>query len=280
MTPTEKGAFCQKCATQVYDFTNKSAEEIKQTLRSLIGQPVCGRITAAQENALNAEFEAWSFHSKHKFQSALVFSLIVVFGLSLFSCSNEQDRKKIEHIQTSAVKAMTQQDLPKDTGIPVIEPAPIVLEAPMPEVYEIVEVEKTINLEDVDIAADRWGDYYGYGGAMVMTDRYVDFLQAEVTPVVEELDENGVPYPTVFSSLAFPNPATTETTLELKAPMKGQFEIVLYDMNGRFLQTVHSGEINRGTFRKQIDLFDLLPGMYIIAIVSKDYKETIKVSKI
>ncbi|MFT5779486.1 MAG: hypothetical protein ACI837_002445, partial [Crocinitomicaceae bacterium] len=27
MTPTQQGAFCDKCAMEVYDFTNKSTQE-------------------------------------------------------------------------------------------------------------------------------------------------------------------------------------------------------------------------------------------------------------
>ena len=85
MNPTQKGDFCLKCATELHDFTNKSNYEIKQTLKSLIGQPVCGRITNTQEAALNAEFEAWQIGSKHTVQSAMLFSLIVVCNLESFS---------------------------------------------------------------------------------------------------------------------------------------------------------------------------------------------------
>jgi len=106
MSPTEKGAFCQKCATQVYDFTNKSNQEIKETLKSLIGQPVCGRITSIQEQTLNLEFDAWQLNSKRSFQSALVFSLIVVFGLTLFSCEDDNEKEAIKEIQTIAMSAM------------------------------------------------------------------------------------------------------------------------------------------------------------------------------
>ena len=90
MTPTEKGAFCRKCAIEVQDFTNKSSEEIKASLRMQIGQRVCGRILPAQEQALNAEFVAWQMNSKRNMQRAMTLSLIVVFGLTLFSCSSPQ----------------------------------------------------------------------------------------------------------------------------------------------------------------------------------------------
>ncbi|MBI3238090.1 MAG: hypothetical protein HYZ43_04480, partial [Flavobacteriia bacterium] len=75
MTPTDKGAFCQKCVKQVHDFTNKSTGEIKQVFREMMGQEICGRMTADQELALNAEFEAWRFQSKQGLQRAMVCSL-------------------------------------------------------------------------------------------------------------------------------------------------------------------------------------------------------------
>ena len=33
MNATEKGAYCQKCATEVIDFTSKSQEEIKSVIK-------------------------------------------------------------------------------------------------------------------------------------------------------------------------------------------------------------------------------------------------------
>jgi hypothetical protein len=279
MTPTEKGRFCSHCATQVYDFTNKSPREIKQTLRELIGQPVCGRITAAQEDHLNAEFDAWKFRSKRSFQSALVFSLVVVFGLSLFSCSNEEDRQQIEQIRQTAVKTLQQQEKRVQQVTPTVEVPQVAAEIYPEQVFVTVDLDAVTVEQPIETH-----NYFGssYGGAMISTHEYRVFLE-ETAPdpfVPEELDENGIPFPTAFDALVFPNPAITETTFELKVPVKNNFEIQLLDMNGKLLQTVHSGAIDRGAFRRRLDLIDLAPGMYIVAIVSQDYKETVKISKI
>jgi hypothetical protein len=281
MAPTEQGAFCQKCATQVYDFTGKSGQEIKETLRSLIGQPVCGRITASQEAALNAEFEAYTFRSQRSFQSALVFSLIVVFGLTLFSCSNEQDRKQIKEIQAAAMKAV-QHQAKESENLPVTAPAKVIEAVPEMKPGELQYKDLQTDLEAVDIRSELYliDGEHSYGGAMVMTHVYQDFLYQEIPVIAEELDENGNPYPKTFESIAFPNPATTETTFELKVPVKNMFEIALYDMNGQLIRSVYSGEIDRGTFRHQLELTNLTPGIYLIAILSKDYKETVRISKI
>lgn len=285
MSPNEKGAFCQKCATQVYDFTNKTSLEIKQTLRELIGQPVCGRITGPQEAALNAEFELWNQKSKQRLQSALVFSLIVVFGLTLFSCSHEQDKQQIEQLQATAMKAIAQQqagkaDFTKTPSSQQSVEQEIRLVEPKVEellVYEEVFMQD-INLDEVEIDGYTYHGG-GYGGAMVISETYRNFLMQEVE-LAPVYDEQGRLIPTEFSSIVFPNPATTETTFELAVPITGQFEINLFDMNGKFIQSIHSGEIQRGTFQQQINLLDLNPGIYLVTIVSKDYKETVRISKI
>jgi hypothetical protein len=111
MSKNEQGAFCQKCASQVYDFTNKSSLEIKQSLHALIGQPVCGRITSKQEMELNEEFNLWmNRQNKQSFQSQLLFALLIVFGLGLFSCENQTQEKNLRDIQTSVTRIIEEQD--------------------------------------------------------------------------------------------------------------------------------------------------------------------------
>ncbi len=282
MSPTDKGAFCQKCATQVYDFTNKSNEEIKQTLRLLIGQPVCGRITPAQEDSLNAEFIAWSASSTKSFQSRMVFALVVVFGLSLFSCTHEQDKKKIVAIQQSAMQAIEEQvaqttiktDLPEERIAPPIEQKVV-----EPVVSALVDFEE-VQLDEAVITRKIDNDQYiGYAGGMSYDRHYEQFLVSEVTPL-QELDENGIPIPTDFAAIVYPNPVSTVTTFEFKIPTKTNLEIALYDMNGKYIQPIHSGEIDRGTFRQQLDLSNLNPGVYLVVINSNDFKKTVRVSKI
>ncbi|MDH4472023.1 MAG: T9SS type A sorting domain-containing protein [Fluviicola sp.] len=285
MSPNEKGAFCQKCATQVYDFTNKTSLEIKQTLRELIGQPVCGRITGPQEAALNAEFELWNQKSKRRLQSTLVFSLIVVFGLTLFSCSHEQDKQQIEQLQATAMKAIEKQQAGQTdfsetntSGKSITQEIEII----EPVMTKMLIEEKLLlhneTIEEVEII--RYTDYGGsYGGAMEYSVTYREFLMAEAE-LAPEYDQEGRLIPIEFSSIVFPNPATTETTFELAVPVTNQFEISLYDMNGKFIQSIHSGEIQRGTFQQQINLADLNPGIYLVTIFSKDYKETVRISKI
>ncbi|MDF3025810.1 MAG: hypothetical protein K0S23_117 [Fluviicola sp.] len=282
MTPTEKGAFCQKCAKQVYDFTTKSTNEIKHTLLELKGQEVCGRMTLTQERLLNREFEAWIKENKTNFQRLFITALLIVFGLSLFSCEDERDQRRIGDAQAALSRAIEVKLVPdkdvlvetKPDFIPaVIAPMEIMYPDVTPEIYDMVSIEE--ELEEVEISEDR--EYYVTSGVMVTHNVYYDYLEETVPEV--ELDENGVPYPTEFKALVFPNPAVESTTLEVQVPEKERMDIKLYDTSGKFIRDIHSGKLSRGTIRQMIELNDLTSGLYLIIIQSKNFKETVRIIK-
>jgi hypothetical protein len=282
MTPTEKGAFCQKCAKQVYDFTNKSTNDIKLTLLELKGQEICGRMTLSQERALNAEFEQWMEENKTNFQRLFITALLIVFGLALFSCEDERDQRKISDTQTALARIIEEKEVQKEeTPTKVAEyivapPEIVELVEPVYEVPDVVTFEET--LDNVVISAP-YRDEHSYvtSGVMIADRSYYNYL-TETTPTVET-DENGVPYPTEFKALAFPNPAVESTTLEIQAPQKERMEINLYDTSGKLIREIYSGKISKGTFRQFIDLNDLNSGLYLVIIQSKDFKETVRVVK-
>jgi hypothetical protein len=99
MTATEKGAFCQKCALEVVDFTNKTAFEIKQTLLDEFSKSprLCGHITNYQLNQINDDFFKWQ-NERETFRAIWIFSLLAVFGLTLFSCQNTLSKEIISKL--------------------------------------------------------------------------------------------------------------------------------------------------------------------------------------
>lgn len=286
MTPTQRGAFCSKCATDTYDFRNKSIPEIKSILRQNLGKEVCGQMTHQQIAQLNSDFEEWSFQSTRSFQSAFLFSLIAVFGLTLFSCQDRRQEQDVVDFQqtTKNILALIQQP----QAIVIEEVAPVqqaiapVIELPVEEyiVPEYLELSTdTIDLNEVIIRDEFYYRDRELGGISLRTIYFDNYLEATV-PLIEEFDDQGRLIPTEFSSLAFPNPTANNTTLEIKAPKDGTYQIDVYDMNGKHLRGVYSGDIQRGTFQQGIDMSDLPPGIYLITILSKDYKETVRVSKV
>ncbi len=287
MAPTEKGAFCQVCATTVIDFTNKSSLEIKQLLLANSGNSVCGRIKEQQLEQLNTEFELWKMNSSQSIQRAMMFSLLVVFGLTLFSCTNEKDKQAIQALQASVSHVIGTNDA-AITPIAHVSQTTVTSELPQLinfeersiackcdyEVNEPVQLEEFV-LEEYIITEEREAVWLGGMGYSVS---YVDFLEETVQPI--EYDENGAAIPTELTAKAYPNPTSDFTTLELGLPEKERAEIAVYDMSGKLLQTIHDSKIERGTSSYSIDLSEYVTGMYLITIRSKKFNETVRVSKL
>lgn len=97
MTPTEQGAFCQKCALEVMDFTRKTPLEIKSMLseRFNSGARVCGHIRQSQLDVLNEEGFDWT-NERERFQFVWIVSMLAIFGLTLFSCQTNVSREIVE----------------------------------------------------------------------------------------------------------------------------------------------------------------------------------------
>jgi hypothetical protein len=287
MAPAEKGAFCQVCATNVIDFTNKSSLEIKQLLLANSGNSVCGRIEGKQLANLNTEFEQWKMNSSQSIQRAMIFSLLVVFGLTLFSCTNEKDKQAIQALQTSVSQVIEINDAANTTAVRVSQTS---VTSELPQLVDITEistsckcdyeVKEPVILEDVileEYIIQEEREAVIMGG-MTYDISYVDFLNQTVQAI--EYDENGAVIPIKLAATAYPNPTSDFTTLELGLPEKERVEIGVYDMSGKQLQTIHDGKIERGTSSYSIDLSGYVTGMYLITIRSKKFNETVRVSKL
>ena len=94
MTPNKKGSFCQSCAKNVFDLTKMSNAEIHFVLAQNQHESICTRIQNTQLDALNLEIEQWSRGTRFHMQRAMVASLVIVFGLTLFSCTNQQQEEQ------------------------------------------------------------------------------------------------------------------------------------------------------------------------------------------
>lgn len=104
MTPTEKGAFCQKCSLEVIDFTKQTPEEIRETLTLNLGKKVCGHIEKTQLELANSNFHVWENQSPQILRSKFLYACVMVFGMSLFTgCENPNPAEDeinggIEHV--------------------------------------------------------------------------------------------------------------------------------------------------------------------------------------
>ncbi len=104
MTPTQRGSFCGSCSKEVIDFTDKSAFEIKSIFAKEFAEnkSPCARITNYQLNQINDDFFKWK-SDRESFKAVWIFSLIAVFGLSLFSCQNTLSKEMVNqlHVESS-----------------------------------------------------------------------------------------------------------------------------------------------------------------------------------
>ncbi|NOQ72407.1 MAG: T9SS type A sorting domain-containing protein [Crocinitomix sp.] len=86
--------------------------------------------------------------------------------------------------------------------------------------------------------------------------------------------------PSIFEAKLYPNPAIDFSNLELNIEMENKFEINLYDLSGQLVQNVYSGFLDSGRQKFDIDLYDLVTGMYIVHVSSAQQNETLKIQKI
>ncbi len=289
MTPTQKGAFCQKCALDVFDFTNKSAVEIRTILAQNIGSRVCGRIENVQLAELNSDFEAWKINNSRSYQRAWIFTLFVVFGLTLFSCEEENIAEKMQRVGQQILnerKADFQESITttgemvnitqvgeeqSENGIPLEQ-------IELPKLGEMVfeeqeaELEETVVIEEVLLPDN---ERYNIAGGMSWTGEYIAYLE-ETTPVELDSQEKC----TKMSGLIYPNPAVNEITLRLQMPKADRVEIQLIGLNGQRIQEIHAGRVSKGETEFIVDVSQLVPSMYVVVIVAGDQKETLKFTKI
>lgn len=80
-----------------------------------------------------------------------------------------------------------------------------------------------------------------------------------------------------ISSLSlYPNPATSETNIEINSLNSATATISIYDMNGRVINTVFNGELNKGVSTFKINTADLNAGIYFVKIQTNSGNKSVK----
>ncbi|MFL5762608.1 MAG: hypothetical protein ACJ77K_01620 [Bacteroidia bacterium] len=96
MTPNEKGAFCGKCCKTVIDFSNKTPEQIRETLTAQSGKKICGRfqghqIGESRTESVHLNIPSHLLPRNISHRKAFALALFFVFGTTLFSCRTAED---------------------------------------------------------------------------------------------------------------------------------------------------------------------------------------------
>ena len=289
MTPTERGAFCQKCSIDTFDFRNMSTDQINHILLKNKGEHVCGQISTAQLNALNAGYQDWKNQSKKTFQSKFVLALVVVFGLTLFACQEEEKQiieevNQIELTEQAAKLPYVNQEL-NDRSFDLID----YVIAPLEEI-EIVPIECDIDYNEISekdtITDELRPDYIqkGFiaGGISYKDPSYIEYIENTVTADTSDsiLAEPILSEGNHFEAKAFPNPTQSLSNIALDVTTEGKFDIILYNLNGQMISNIHSGNLFEGRHQFEIDLSDFDSGLFMVNIISKEQKEVLKIQKI
>lgn len=271
MLPTEKGAFCNQCSKEVIDFTVLTHNELKHVLYQHRESGLCGRFYNRQMETFNAEMERYSFRSTKSFQSALVFSLIVVFGFTLFSCSDQQQKQQVELFRTSVQQALKNVENSSDN--------------PETESFENAEKDSLPKKNFVPIKKDGWWNERT-AGMPVISERLMEYYPQNtpdtITDVAEEIPvaDEILPPPTLYDALVYPNPTTGPATFKIDLVEKQAYFINLVNGSGQLVDKIHDGTLDSGTFRQEIDLSNQPPGVYYLTVQSATFQKTLKISKL
>lgn len=295
MTPTEKGAFCQKCSNEVHDVSQMSNDEIFQLLASEDKVP-CMRMKPSQERSLNIDLGLLHQSQKRNMQRAMLFSLLVVFGFTLFSCTNSQqihERNLLESAANSMIEATDKaqsevqekielnqlkaqkldlevEELAKVEDLDVQEKELTLLGEPAIDiVYEGCDLVQEVHIKEV---------YETMGVPRMIIEK--DLIQDVMVTVKKDSENTFSNIPESFSALTFPNPATTHTVLKVELPNNTEsLGIRLLDLNGRVLQYINEKPADAGVHEFRIELLDLKPAYYLIDIRYNNEHEVVRLSK-
>jgi len=89
--------------------------------------------------------------------------------------------------------------------------------------------------------------------------------------IVLTRNEAELPISSSFELSVFPNPVRSQATLRLDAPLRQFVNISVYDVLGRRVKVLHSGELSAGTHVLVLETSGLAPGIYIIRCSSGEF---------
>lgn len=290
MSPTQIGAFCQKCQKEVVDFTSMSKEEAKSVLLRSSNENVCGRISPNQLEILNSEYEEFKFRNKKSFQVAFLYSLLIAFGLSLFSCSNEEQKTLVGNIQRVHVEDSNNLENEQNDDL-------ILGEIEATESIDLLELVQNnenkpiqLNYTWIDTISSQIilntydTEVYETMGMVRMDYEYMDHLMETVSIIdsvevvqIQKIEESSIDK---FDALAWPNPTTGLTNLRVDLKWSQLTEIAVYDLMGRKLFNLQNGKLKAGPHEFQFDLSGQPKGSYIVVINSPSFKKSLKIAKL
>jgi hypothetical protein len=297
MTPTQQGAFCQKCAIDVVDFSNKSAEEVKKTLLEKSGKHLCGRFRKNQLTELSSDYSIWENQQTKTFQSKFLWACLIAFGMTLFtSCviAPANAGSPLLSITNHSPKDSTKTEDSSETTVP----------EELPEIFELGEIEympeehllgEPIIYPDtneqvapdsptcnIDTTEHKEFDKPMIMGKIAPPDHFQDYLKDTIQTIETPFEDSStiINHSKTFKTQLFPNPSNGRFKLSLESLENGAYSIRIFNMNGQFIQNVDSGKVRAGERRIIGVNLDAHPdGFYLIEILLNGEKQSLKFEK-
>ena len=298
MSPTQQGAFCQKCAVDVIDFSNKSSEEVKQTLKTNIGKHMCGRFKKSQLVNLGKTYHNWENQSARIFQSKFLWACMIAFGFTLFTgCENSLAQSNsnafYSNIQTELFvddSSKVQTDSTHLTQVDSTRETPQYIEFIKGDIEYVEPPEEIEIMGEIAIAPDctieENEDTLNSAviekhpvikmGKFITPKNFDAFLEdtTKIENVPDKIETDQI------TALVFPNPTTLDSKLNIEVTDEDYYDIELLTIDGKILSTIYSGFLDERERVFKIDLNDQPSGIYLVKITSSTTIQSLKVNKI
>ena len=83
-----------------------------------------------------------------------------------------------------------------------------------------------------------------------------------------------------FTARLYPNPLREVSTFEIQVNTADIFNIYLYAIDGKKVNTIYNGKLEEGTIEFKIDLSAYQAGTYLVVINSSKQKESLRIEKV
>lgn len=289
MIPLENADFCKKCAMEVQDFSNLSPEEIKLQLYLRMNQSVCARMTVDQERQLNQDFINWKGSRQDQMRRAMFFSLFIVFGMTLFSCSNPDAKLALTSAHSQFVQSIRTNVETITNDLSEIDKDSIQVSEDLDMVGSGHETKRIVSVTPPDslISAEQISQLpqseYLIAGGIGWAPEYVEYIEEIHEDTLDPIEtENLVnsDIPEYFEVSVYPNPTRGNSKVALNLPRGTEsLSVVILDMEGRMVQTIYSGEIKPSATEFDIELNDQVPGTYLVSVKTNNNSQTFRLVK-
>lgn len=298
MTPTQQGAFCQKCAVDVVDFSEKSPQQVKEILLAKRNDHICGRFSKNQLVGLNEVYENWTDQSVPVFRSKFLWACLIAFGMTLFAGCAMEPVNAMNTFSTNSIGLINAVNEPADsTKIPAdtvdtIKPTDFEeYRKGKISISEPIEEPEDMIMGDVAIDAPELDSSVFKKSPVIETYAIVKGINAPLNTFGYNLgdttlnpDQATVQNSTLgeeFIVELFPNPSNGPFKIALDSEIQGAFSIRVFVLSGQIIQELEKGIIRAGE-RRIIDInISLFPaGIYIIEIQLNNKRKRLKMEKV